>query len=537
MAQRGFEGLSAREELDVKDRAMDEAPIGITLSDPSRDDNPMIYINEAFEDLTGYDATEVIGRNCRFLQGADTDPAAPDAMRRAIDAGETVNVELVNYRKDGEPFWNEVTIAPVHDDDGELTHFVGFQRDVTARVEAERALERERERLDHVVERIEGLVADVTADVIQAESRADVHQVLCDRIVEAEPYRSACVLRTDLDEAHRVAAHSGLAGSDAALADRRWRVDDGSPLAAASDRSEAATVTVDEWRAAVTDGAAMVATDSTTVAVLPIAYGDVGYGALVVGSEATVDDRELAVLSALTRTAATAINALERGQMLTASSAVEVTFGLPDADLFLAEVAEATGDSFEVLGFVRRADGGVSLILETDGPADRFVGHDGLPSDVTVHSLRELADGAVVDVRMTDPWIFDDVAERAGEVVALEVEDGTVEIGLRAPHRDAVRDLRDYVVDRFPDATLLGSTEVDGSREEVTVTDPLTDLTDKQREALQKAYYGGYFDRPRAVTGDDLAETMDISRATFNQHLRTGERKLLAAAFEGSRDT
>ncbi|SEA37703.1 PAS domain S-box-containing protein [Haloplanus vescus] len=134
-------------DLHLKERAMDATPIGITISDPSQPDNPVIYANAAFERITGYPVSEVLGRNCRFLQGEDTDPATVDRMRHAVDNWEPVTVEVRNYRRNGEEFWNEVTIAPIYDENGEPSHYVGFQQDVTDRKEAEEALETERDRL------------------------------------------------------------------------------------------------------------------------------------------------------------------------------------------------------------------------------------------------------------------------------------------------------------------------------------------------------------------------------------------------------
>jgi PAS domain S-box-containing protein len=124
-------------ELFVKNRAMDAAPFGIIITDPSLPDNGIVYANEEFERLTGYTEEEILGRNCRFLQGEASDPERVAEMRAAIDAAEPVTVELRNYRKDGTPFWNRVTIAPIRDD-GEVTNYVGFQRDVTEEVEQRR---------------------------------------------------------------------------------------------------------------------------------------------------------------------------------------------------------------------------------------------------------------------------------------------------------------------------------------------------------------------------------------------------------------
>ena len=137
-----------REELETKRRAIDEAPVGIAITNPDREDNPMTYVNDRFVEMTGYDRDESIGANCRFLQGPDTDEETVAELRRAIDAGESTSVELLNYRKDGTEFWNRVSIAPIRDADGSVTNWVGFQEDITAFVERERALERQNERLD-----------------------------------------------------------------------------------------------------------------------------------------------------------------------------------------------------------------------------------------------------------------------------------------------------------------------------------------------------------------------------------------------------
>ncbi|WP_123620205.1 PAS domain-containing protein [Halorubrum sp. CSM-61] len=137
-----------REELETKNRALDEAPVGITITDPDLPDNPMVYVNDRFVEMTGYDREDAVGVNCRFLQGADTDEETVARLREAIDAEEPESVELLNYRKDGTPFWNRVSVAPLRDGEGSVSEWVGFQEDITAFKEREAALQRQNERLD-----------------------------------------------------------------------------------------------------------------------------------------------------------------------------------------------------------------------------------------------------------------------------------------------------------------------------------------------------------------------------------------------------
>lgn len=131
----GDESLS---ETVLRDRAMHESPIGITIADATREDIPLIYVNDTFVALTGYSRAEVLGRNCRFLQGPETREEPVAKMREAIEAGESVTVELRNYRKDGSMFWNRVTLTPITDESGDVTHYLGFQQDVCDRKARER---------------------------------------------------------------------------------------------------------------------------------------------------------------------------------------------------------------------------------------------------------------------------------------------------------------------------------------------------------------------------------------------------------------
>ncbi|THE63244.1 PAS domain S-box protein [Salinadaptatus halalkaliphilus] len=128
-------------ELEWKTKAMDEAPMGIAISDPSRDGNPLVYVNEHFCELTGYREDDALGRNCRFLQGPLTSSEPVQEMRDAIDETTAVETDILNYRADGTPFWNHVQITPIFDTNGELEYFVGFQHDITSRVEHKRRIE------------------------------------------------------------------------------------------------------------------------------------------------------------------------------------------------------------------------------------------------------------------------------------------------------------------------------------------------------------------------------------------------------------
>ncbi|MEJ8278640.1 SpoIIE family protein phosphatase [Pseudonocardia spirodelae] len=121
----------------LRDRAVLATEMSFTISDPKTEDDPLAWVNPSFERLTGYPLDEVVGRNCRFLQGPNTDRSAVRRVREALNDRRPITEVLLNYRRDGTAFWNQVSISPVHDGDGELVNFVGVQSDVTERVVVE----------------------------------------------------------------------------------------------------------------------------------------------------------------------------------------------------------------------------------------------------------------------------------------------------------------------------------------------------------------------------------------------------------------
>lgn len=146
------ERKTAEEGLRLTQRAIESATNGIVIADAQQPDMPIIYVNPAFERISGYPREEVIGRNCRFLQGSDHDQSELEELRAAIRAERPCHVTLRNYRKDGSLFWNDLHIAPVHDEQGRLTHFVGIQNDITERKMAEEELAHKNRELDQALE-------------------------------------------------------------------------------------------------------------------------------------------------------------------------------------------------------------------------------------------------------------------------------------------------------------------------------------------------------------------------------------------------
>ena len=132
--------MDGPDKLRLLERAVTASTNSVTITDPNLPDDPLVYVNPAFEETTGYAAEEALGRNCRFLQDEDRDQPAIAELRMAVREGRQRTVILRNYRKDGTLFWNELSIYPVRDEGGRVANFVGVQNDVTGRIRAEEVL-------------------------------------------------------------------------------------------------------------------------------------------------------------------------------------------------------------------------------------------------------------------------------------------------------------------------------------------------------------------------------------------------------------
>jgi diguanylate cyclase (GGDEF)-like protein/PAS domain S-box-containing protein len=137
-------------QLDIFKRAVMDSRDGITIADANMDDNPLIFVNPAFERLTGYSAEEILGKNCRYLQGNDLDQPERHIVQQAVKENRPCLVTLRNYRANGTMFWNELSISPIFDGEGNVTNSIGIQKDVTDRMITQQQLHDENSSLEEL---------------------------------------------------------------------------------------------------------------------------------------------------------------------------------------------------------------------------------------------------------------------------------------------------------------------------------------------------------------------------------------------------
>ncbi len=519
MSEPGIEpGVAAERKL----QALDSAPIGITISDATKPDNPLVYVNEAFEHITGYDSTAILGKNCRILQGPETEPEAVQTLREHIDAESDVSVELLNYRSDGKPFWNEVTVAPLFQD-GTLTHFVGFQVDVTARKEAEIDARNYRHELEALIDRLHGLIQDVTELLMQSVSRPETEHEICERIVAADPYTLAAF--AELDMQRDEVFITSMSGSPSNPDELVIPVTQNTPIA----RSIEEKTVVITSPGAIHEAFAEVC---GALAIAPLSYGTRNYGILIVGTDETAvfEGQERAVIEALGSAISIAINAAESRQLLVADNVAELEFELSPSDWSIAAIATDRGITFEYEGSIKMTDERTAMCFTTDAdPNDlrRELQRHNPSAKISVISDDE--DQWLIALEANGGRFQRELAERGGELRTITAGPEGTRIGIDALKPANPRTIVEWIGERWAGSELVAFRERE--RPATTKTDFVgtieEQLTERQQTALHLAFSSGYYDANRSVTGAELAGLMGISRATFHQHLRSAERKVL----------
>lgn len=488
-------------------RAVDEAPVGITLSDPSLPDNPLVYTNEGYTQLTGYGSDAVRGRNCRFLQGPDTDGESVARMREAVNNEETCSVELLNYREDGTPFWNRVTLTPLYEGE-ELTHFVGFQEDVTEQKEAEvlarqraDALREERQTLERVLGRVSGMVNNVSHALVAASSREEVERRVCSEIAATDGYTHAWMGEPQVaGSTMTVRVSEGgtqhiESGSSAELSGTVFEraLDKGGVLVPGADDQVPPAVAPEQF-------------DAAAMAVVPLTYRRTTYGVLSVYADRAevLDRRECEVFEAVGQMVASGLNAVETKQVLTADRVTELGF-------------EITDSSFPLTDLAMRADGALSYNGATleDGDSFRlFVTLSNVDADKSFDAILSACDGLedgyviarqngtiATSLALSDRHPFGELAEYGATLQDLSASgsSGTAQLHIDLPVEGDSRSVLSTLKDRYSGVSLIRQRDREREPQPTTAfTTAVADrLTDRQFTALETAYLSNYFEFPR----------------------------------------
>ncbi|MBX0326008.1 PAS domain S-box protein [Halomicroarcula sp. F13] len=508
-------------------------------------DRNVSYHNERFLELWDIpDSVAATRSDDALIEYVLDQLADPDEFRETVEylyehpeEESRDTIELVDGR------WIDRYSAPVVADGAQHGRLWVF-RDITDQKERERALERQRTELARL-DQFNELVQDLIHAVVEESTRSEIEQTVCDQLASSDFYRTAWIgdrVKTTATITPRVSAEIRVDDVPTVTTESTDGISD---LAAqAIDTRDACVVQrpFDELHVGENQDQSWGADIESALAV-PIEYGDVLYGVLVVyATQARAfGDRQQASFVDLGETIGFATAAAERKEALVAERVLELTLSIRDPNQSFIQAATQCGATVTLDGIAGRgADSYLAYFTVTGvSPAAvrDLVAQGEMPDCVRVVSTHETS--SLCEVEITDSSFITTVADHGGTVTDMTAENdhGTVRIEL--PRTADASLLLDALRATGADIDLQAKRTVDhptqtDHRFQSTVTDR---LTEKQQSAIEAAYHAGFFEQPRDSTGEDIAESLDISPSTFHQHLRVGLRKLVSPIAEPPRES
>ena len=406
----------------------------------------------------------------------------------------------------------------------------------------ERQLERQHERLATLY-KISTIVQDIGGSLIDRSSSESIERTVCNLLAEAEAYRYAWI--GEIDKHSETVSMRVGSTPDGFFDDLAHSFTDGDPSGPAARAALREEVQVLQYDDIETDpGREEHATEFgyQSMAAIPIEYEDALYGILVVYSErpGAFQDEERGILGRLGNVVGHAINAIERKTALMSDTSVELELHLPNF-LDVRDTHSAGSDAhIDFLTTIPAGDGTFLQYANAEGFTEDGLRSvlEQLPEFEELRLIKEETDRHVVEVRYGNPPIISTLAAHGGQVKSAWLANGDYRVTVELPVDADVRSFVESVRESFPDVGLVAQRSVDSSTvdESTGLGTRAAALTDKQRAALESAYFSGYFQQPRARTGEEIAESLGVTASTFHQHLQAGLRKVLAAEFDGEGD-
>lgn len=524
---------------------LDTLPFNIAILDV---DGEIFFTNESwcrFGTMSGMDESyDSIGSNYLDVAEAGNDVYAREASEgiRSVLAGER-DVFTLEYpcHSPEEKRWFLMRVSRFSADDE--TRAVVAHIDITERKLAEleseehaRTVKIERRNLEHLVDRINGLIQDIADGLMQATTRSEIERCVCDGFADADPYVLVWIGEPDVTNERLVPTTA--AGDLSMELDEIEELLTDPEAAAPSMRAleEREIQVIQDIDAEGLGDNCPHAAAVRAMAAIPLVYKNAMYGVLhVYADRANVfDERERTVLAALAHLIANSINAVESNRILTTDRIIELELKVRSPEFLFSDLSTRAGCAVAYEGSVYRDDGTLLVFLTTSGTdADAVADHlRENPEVAEFTNLIEHDDEQLFEVEMPDS-IIAELADYGAITRDITAEGGEARITIELPYESNARSLFELVEDRYDDTELIGYHERERpaqTRQEFKQSIEER-LTDRQRTALRTAFLAGFFDWPRPITGDELAASMDITRPTFHQHLRAAERKLLEELF------
>ena len=509
----------------------------VWMATPEKDE--MLYVNPAYEEVWGRSRESLYESPMSFTESIH--PEDRERVREAMtDQREgDYDEEYRVVRPDGTVRWVRDRAVPVRDENGEVYRIVGITQDVTERIERERELERQRERLA-ALNGLNGAVREINEAVIDHSTREEIEETVCETLASSDSYTFAWIAEVDPHtgavDPRVEAGVSGYLDEIELSANPRESVGRGPVGQAAQGGEVNVSTNVFEDPDFEPRREYAKAYGYRSFAAIPIVHQESLYGVLGVYSEreGAFVGEERAVVGQLGEIVGHAIAAVDRKRALMGDEYVEVAFRIQD----IFEAMDCSTRTDERLTFDRTIPiGGDQYLQYGTGNEEAVETLQQVVEELDhMEELTILEEGPGLiewELRLGSPGFLSKIAGLGGRIDRAVIDDGDYHVTIHLPPGVDTRQVTEAVRENHPTfelVTRVGVTETKGPGR-LHSLEP--DLTECQRTTLEAAYYAGFFDWPRNSTGEDLADSMGVSPPTFHQHLRLGTNRVLETLFEG----
>lgn len=491
---------------------------GVIIVDTNKN---VVYLNPRAVDIFGVDAVEALGEPIESVVSPDCiDFGAPDSVGE-IELGERTF---------------EIRSSLIEGKRGSDLGYTVIVHDVTVRKRRERKLRRQRDELE-TLDRINRVIRNVIQALVGASTREEIETEVCSRLEESGLYRGACMAdRSEIDlgsvdlEGERSPTDSVVDLDMGEYVSLEGVSGDGAEPVERDEPSDRLPETVLE--------SLPEEPGELKLTSVPIVYQKTVHGALVVFTSRSdgFSDREVEVLDELGEAVGHAFNAVENREMLVTDSVVEIELRIADGESFFANASRRLNCGFSLMGLVPASGGRLLVYQEVTGESpDAVMKFSENHGDVEgVRLVEEDAEHGVLEFTMIGSSVLFPLTDSGVNLKSFRAEDGECRVVLEALPDMDVGGIVDRVQSDFPGTRLVSKKRIDRTIEDVDEfpEEVLQELSGRQREALEAAYFSGYFDWPRGSTAEEVAESMGVSSPTLHQHLRKSLNKLLDELME-----
>ncbi|QDX39410.1 bacterio-opsin activator domain-containing protein [Salarchaeum sp. JOR-1] len=404
----------------------------------------------------------------------------------------------------------------------------------------DRELQRQNQRLTHL-NQVNETIREIDQALVKAETRDEVDHTVCELLTDDDRFSFAWIGTTD--PAGDAVEPRAWAGAEQGYLDGQsfeldgTGVDPAARTAASGDvvriSNVASRLHEEAWRKEA------LSRDFLSVLSIPLQYNDLTYGVLTVYAERqrAFDETSRGVLAELGETIASALSGIERKNALLTTAVTRVTLDVADSSFVLSRLASAAECTVSYEGGVQRTAEGTYVFVTVEDAAVETV--EAIAADlVAVGAVQRVsADGTrgVLRLRLTQPFLALELADHGAVFRSATATPTGTRLTIDVPESVDVRHVTGLVGEAFADVTLRSKQSVDERSEYDLYSQFIAELTDRQLEVVQTAYYSGFFESPRENTGEEVAAMLDISPPAFYEHVRTVQRKLFAALFDETR--